>query len=74
MCQSGSDRRVAKSEKEYLDALEGGLASNLKPPKITRKGSFGVGLAIAWVCAAIAIEYVCISVGSKVGSTVLSQM
>jgi hypothetical protein len=67
MCKTECVNRVAKSEKEYLYALEGGLASNLRCPKITSK-SLSVGVAIAWVCAAVAIEYVCISVGSNVGS------
>lgn len=73
MCKSECATRVAKSEKEYLDALEGGFASNLKPPTISKKVGFHLGIAIAWVCAAVAVEYVCISVGSNVGS-MLSQM
>jgi hypothetical protein len=51
-----------------LDALEGGMAKNLKPPNIMKKSSCHVGIAVAWVCAAIAMEYVFITVGSKAGS------
>lgn len=73
MCKSECNSRIAKSESSYLDALEGGLAKNLRPPKLTDKGKRHVGIAIAWVCAAVVLEYACISVGSKAGS-MLTQM
>lgn len=73
MCKSECNSRIAKSESSYLDALEGGMAKNLKPPRPIQKGSCHVGIAIAWVCAAVVLEYAFISVGSKAGS-MLTQM